>query len=240
MKSRGNGIVRYNVQTSVDAEHHLIVAHEVTNKGSDRGQLTPMARQADEAMDAEDLIVIADAGYFKRADILSCHEAGITANVPRSPNLGHRAKTSFGRKDFHYVPEKDECRCPANERLIWRMASEEAGLIVHRYWSANCQTCALRSQCTPGKERRVTRWEHETRLEAMQERLDHDPEIMRVRRQTVEHPYGTLKLWMGSAHFLTRTLKRVSTEMSLQVLAYNPKRVMNILGVKPLIQAIQA
>jgi hypothetical protein len=240
MKSRGNGIVGYNLQTAVDAEHHLIVAHEVTNKGSDRGQLTPMAKQAGEAMDAEDLTVIADAGYFKRADILSCHEAGITANVPRSPNLGRGSKGLFGRKDFHYVPEKDEYRCPANERLIWRMTSAEAGLMVNRYWSSNCETCSLKRQCTPSKERRVTRWEHEEILESMQDRLDCAPEIMRVRRQTVEHPYGTLKLWMGSAHFLTKTLDRVGTEMSLHVLAYNLKRVINILGVKPLIQAIQA
>ena len=240
MKTRGNGIVGYNVQTAVEAKHHLIVAHEVTNKGSDRGQLTPMARQAGEAMDAEDLTVITDAGYFKRADILSCYEAGITAFVPHSPNLGNRTNISFGKKDFRYIPEKNEYRCPANERLIWRMTSEEDGLTLHRYWSTNCQTCALKSQCTTGKERRVIRWEHEEILRTMQGRLDRDPEIMRVRRQTVEHPYGTLKAWMGPTHFLTRTLSRVSTEMSLHVLAYNLKRVMNILGVKPLIQAIQA
>jgi len=240
MKSRGNGIVGYNVQTAVEAEHHLIVAHEVTNKGSDRTQLSPMATQASDALDTEDLTVIADAGYFKREELLSCHEAGITANVPRSPNLGNRTNISFGKRDFRYVPEKDEYRCPANERLIWRMTSEEDGLTLHRYWCTNCQTCALKSQCTTGKERRVTRWEHETILETMQERLDRDPEIMRIRRQTVEHPYGTLKAWMGSTHFLTRTLRHVSTEMSLHVLAYNLKRVMNILGIKPLIQAMQA
>ena len=240
MKSRGNGIVGYNVQTAVDAEHHLIVTHEVTNKGSDRDQLSPMATQAREATDTEDLTVIADAGYFKREEILLCHEAGMTAFVPRSQNLGKQAKGFFTRKDFHYRPEKDEYRCPANERLTWRMTSEEAGLTLHRYWSSNCPTCSLKSHCTTGKERRVTRWEHEAILEAMQDRLDCDPEIMRVRRQTVEHPYGTLKAWMGSTHFLTRTLNRVSTEMSLHVLAYNLKRVMNILGVKPLMQAIQA
>lgn len=240
MKSRGNGIVGYNVQTAVDAEHHLIVTHEVTNKGSDRSQLSPMAMQAREAIDTEDLTVIADAGYFKSEELLSCHEAGITANVPRPQTSGNQAKGLFGRKDFHYVPEKDEYRCPANEHLIWRMTSEENGLAVHRYWSSNCKTCSMKSLCTRGRERRVTRWEHEAILEAMQDRLDCDPEIMRVRRQTVEHPYGTLKAWMGSTHFLTRTLDRVSTEMSLHVLAYNLKRVMNILGIKPLIQAIQA
>ena len=199
-----------------------------------------MAKQAREAMDAEDLTAVADAGYFKSKEILSCHEAGITANVPKPETSDKRAKGLFGRKDFQYIPDKDEYRCPANEHLIWRYTTEENGLIVHRYWSSNCQACALKSRCTTGRERRVTRWEHETILEAMQERLDCNPEIMRVRRQTVEHPYGTLKLWMGSAHFLTRTLKHVSTEMSLHVLAYNLKRVMNILGIKPLIQAMQA
>ena len=188
----------------------------------------------------EDLTAVADAGYFKSKEILSCHEAGITANVPKAETSDKRAKGMFGRKDFQYIPDKDEYRCPANERLIWRYTTEENGLTVHRYWSSNCQTCALKSQCTTGKQRRVARWEHEVILEAMQDRLDHDPEIMRVRRQTVEHPYGTLKAWMGSTHFLTRTLKHVSTEMSLHVLAYNLKRVMNVLGIKPLIQAIQA
>jgi len=240
MKTRGNGIVGYNVQTAVDAEHHLIVAHAVTNQGSDRTQLSPMATQAREAMDAEDLTVIADAGYFKSEEILSCHEAGITANVSRLQTSGNQAKGLFARQEFHYLPEKDGYRCPANERLIWRMTSEENGLMLHRYWSSACPACPLKPQCTTGRERRVTRWEHETILEAMQERLDNDPEIMRVRRQTVEHPYGTLKAWMGATHFLTRTLSRVSTEMSLHVLAYNLKRVMNILGIKPLIKTIQA
>jgi len=240
MKTRGNGIVGYNVQTAVDAEHHLIVAHEVTNKGSDRSQLSPMARKAGEAMGVEDLTVVADAGYFKSIEILSCHNAGITPFVPKIETSGKRAKGCFERKDFRYIPDKDEYRCPANERLIWRMTSEEKGLTLHRYWSSNCQTCSLKSQCTTGEQRRVTRWEHEALLESMQAGLDRDPDKMRTRRSTVEHPYGTIKDWMGSTHFLTRTLNRVSTEMSLHVLAYNLKRVMNILGIKPLIQAIQA
>jgi transposase len=240
MKSRGNGIVGYNVQTAVDAEHHLIVAHEVTNQGSDRTQLSPMAKQAREATGTKDLTVVADAGYFKSQEILSCHKAGIVANVPKMDTSGKCAKRSFTKKEFRYLPEVDEYRCPANEVLKWRMTSEENGLTLHRYWSSVCLGCAMKAQCTTGKERRITRWEHEAILEAMQDRLDCDPQIMRVRRQTVEHPYGTLKAWMGATHFLTRTLNRVSTEMSLHVLAYNLKRVMNILGIKPLIQAMQA
>jgi hypothetical protein len=151
IKSRGNGIVGYNVQTAVEAEHHLIVAHEVTNKGSNRTQLSPMATQARDAMDTEDLTVIADAGYFKCKEFLSCHEAGITANVSRPQTSRNQANGLFGIKDFHYIPERDEYRCPANERLIWRMTSEKNELVIHSYWSSSCQACALKSQCTTGK-----------------------------------------------------------------------------------------
>ena len=120
------------------------------------------------------------------------------------------------------------------------MSQEKDGLTLHSYWSSNCQTCSIKAECTTGKERRVTRWEYEAVIDALQARLDRDPEKMRIRRETVEHPFGTIKAWMGSTHFQTKTLKRVSTEMSLHVLAYNLKRVMNIMGVQPLIQAIQA
>ena len=151
MKTRGNGIVGYNVQTAVEAEHHLIVTHEVTNKGSDRDQLSPMATQAHEAMDTEDLTVIADAGYFKSKEILSCHEAGITANVPKPETSDKRAKGMFGRRDFRYVPDKDEYRCPANERLIWRYTTEENGLTVHRYWSSACPSLRYESAMHNGQ-----------------------------------------------------------------------------------------
>lgn len=111
---------------------------------------------------------------------------------------------------------------------------------MHRYWSSNCQTCHLKSQCTPKKQRRVSRWEHEAILDAAQERLDHDPDKLRLRKQIVEHPFETIKTWMGASHFQMKTLKHVATEMSLHVLAYNLKRVMTIMGIKPLIRAIQA
>lgn len=240
MTTRGTGIVGYNVQTAVDAEHHLIVAHEVTNVGSDRGELSNMAKQARTAMDAEALTVVADRGYFKGEEILACHEAGITTYLPKPQTSGSQAEGRFGKRDFRYIPEDDEYRCPADERLIWRMTTQEQEQTLHRYWSSACQGCSIKSRCTPAKERRVTRWEHEAVLEAVQARLDKDPEKMRVRRQTVEHPFGTLKAWMGWTHFLTKTLERVSTEMSLHVLAYNLKRVMNILGVGSLTEAIRA
>jgi hypothetical protein len=240
MKTRGTGIVGYNVQTAVDAKHHLIVAHEVTNIGIDRDQLSSMATSARAAMGVADLTVIADRGYFKGEEILACHEAGIHAIVPKTTTSGAKAAGRFDRADFIYDAEKNEYRCPAGDHLIWRYASRQDGLLQNRYWSSNCQRCAIKEKCTPSTERRITRWEHEGVLMAMQNRLDHAPDSMRIRRQTVEHPFGTLKLWMGSAHFLTRTLDRVSTEMGLHVLAYNLKRVMKILGNESLMEAMRA
>ena len=239
MKTRGTGIVGYNVQTAVDAKHHLIVAHAVTNIGSDRDQLSAMAKLARASMGVEELTAIADRGYFKGEEILACDEAGITAIVPKTATSGAKADGRFDRADFIYDAEKNEYRCPAGQALIWRYATVERGLQLHRYWSSHCQQCAIKEKCTPGEQRRVTRWAHEDTLETMQNRLDHAPDSMRIRRQTVEHPFGTIKHWMGSAHFLTKTLKRVSTEMSLHVLAYNLKRVIKILGPEVLMSEMR-
>jgi transposase len=240
MKTRGTGIVGYNVQTAVDTKHHLIVAHEVTNVGIDRDQLTSMAKKARTAMGVQDLTAIADRGYFKSEEILACHETGITALVPKCKTSGAKAAGRFDKADFIYDAENDQYRCPAGQTLSWRSSRIEHGLNLHRYWSSCCQQCDLKAQCTPSTERRVTRWEHEDVLDAMQTRLDQAPDSMRIRRQTVEHPFGTIKAWMGATHFLTKTLDRVSTEMSLQMLAYNLKRVMNILGTTALMEAMVA
>jgi transposase len=239
MKTRGTGVVGYNVQTAVDAKHHLIVAHEVTNTGLDRDKLTSMSRLARTEMGVGNLTVVADRGYFKSEEILACHEAGITVFVPKSVTSGATADGRFGKDDFIYDAEKNEYSCPAGERLIWRYATVESGLKLHRYWSSNCQQCTLKDKCTPSVQRRVSRWEHQAVLEQMQARLDHAPDMMRIRRQTVEHPFGTIKAWMGATHFLTRTIEKVSTEMSLHVLAYNMKRVIKLLGSADLIRAIQ-
>jgi len=238
MKTRGEGIVGYNVQTAVDTKHHLIVAHEVTNKGTDRDQLTHMAKQARAAIGTEALTVVADRGYFKSEEILRCHEAGITPILPKTITSNATAEGRFGKGHFIYDAKTNEYSCPGGQRLIWRYTCVERGMNLHRYWSSSCQQCALKAKCTPDKQRKVTRWEHEDILDAMQTRLDLAPDSMRIRRQTVEHPYGTIKLWMGSAHFLMRTLNHVSTEMSLQVLAYNLKRVMKILGTATLMEAM--
>ena len=237
---RGTGMVGYNVQIAVDARHHLIVAHEVTNVGHDRTQLAKMAKQAKAAMATDELTVVADRGYFKGEEIVACDEAGITTYLPRPQTSGNMAKGLFGKRDFIYIPEDDEYRCPADERLIYRFTRVENGQTIRRYWTSACLRCSIKSQCTTGQYRRVSRSEHEAAVDAVQTRLDREPERMRVRRETVEHPFGTIKSWMGSTHFQMRTLKRVPTEMSLHVLAYNLKRAIAIFGARPLIAAIQA
>jgi len=241
MKTRGTGIVGYNAQIAVDAKHHLIVAHEVTNDGIDRSQLSSMAKQARSAMGGEELTAVADRGYFKGEEILACEQAGITVIVPKPLTSGSKAEGRFGKQDFVYLADDDEYRCPAGQRLTRHFAVVEHGMTLHAYWSSACQGCAMRAQCTTSAEpRRIKRWEHEAVLDAMQARLDNAPEMMRIRRQTVEHPFGTIKSWMGATHFLTKTLPRVSTEMSLHVLAYNMKRVIKLLGIGGLIDAIRA
>lgn len=153
---------------------------------------------------------------------------------------GAKADGRFNNDAFLYDAAKNEYICPAGEALIWRYTNVEKGLTLHRYWSSKCQGCALKSQCTPSTERRVRRWEHEAVLEEMQLRLSKAPEMMRVRKRTVEHPFGTLKQWMGATHFLTRKLAGVGAEMSLNVLAYNMKRVMKIIGAHGLMKALSA
>ncbi len=240
MMTRGSGIVGYNVQTAVDTQHHLIVAHEVTNRGSDRDQLSSMSKQAREAIGVETLSVVADRGYFKGEEILACHNANITAYVPKPMTSSAKADGRFNKDAFVYDATKNEYTCPAGEALIWRFSSVEKGLYMHCYWSSKCQSCTLKTQCTPSTNRRVRRWEHEAVLEEMQHRLNQAPEMMKVRKRTVEHPFGTLKQWMGATHFLTRKLNGVSAEMSLNVLAYNLKRVMKIIGTEGLLKAMAA
>jgi transposase len=242
MKCRGSGVVGYNVQAAVDTQHHLIVAHEVTNVGLDRRLLTPMAKQAKAILaPAHDqtLRAVADRGYYRGEELLACDEAGIVTYVAKTDTSGKRGKGEFNRSEFRYIADDDEYECPAGERLIYRFTREEAGKKMRRYWSSACVRCSIRSQCTPSDYRRVSRWEHEASVEAAEARLEQQPDVMRIRRATVEHPFGTLKAWMGHTHFLTRTLPRVRTEMSLHVLAYNMKRMMAIMGTRPLIEAMK-
>ncbi len=238
MRHRGSGMVGYNVQTAVDVDHHLIVAHEVTNAGSDRRQLTRMAKQAIAVTQTNSLNVLADRGYYNGQELRSCEQNNIVTYVPNSVTSPNKAKGQFDRSEFHYLAKDDEYECPAGERLTYRFTRREDDKEIRRYWSSSCPTCPIRAQCTTGKHRRVSRWVHEAVIERARARLAARPDAMQIRRATVEHPYGTLKGWMGSTHFLTKTLDHVSTEMSLHVLAYNMKRVINLIGTRQLLEAI--
>ena len=237
---RGSGVVGYNVQVAVDTAHHLIVTHEVTNVGNDTSQLAHVAKLTKAVLDTDKLEAVADRGYFNGDEILACEQAGITVTLPKPLRSGAKAKGRFGKQDFVYLPEQDVYRCPANERLIYRYTREQDGKNLRYYWTSLCSKCPLKAQCTTGPERRVARWEHEYVVEAVQRRLDEHPEKMRERRETVEHPFGTIKARMGATHFLMKTLPRVASEMALHVLAYNLTRVMNIVGVRPLLAAMRA
>lgn len=232
-------MVAYNVQMAVDAKHHLVVAHEVTNIGHDRVQLSPMAEAAREAMGKKRLRAIADRGYFSGPQIKACADARIAAILPKPTTSGAKAHGRFDRAGFIYIARDDEYQCPAGERAIYRFTGEEHGMQLRRYWSSACPRCKMKSECTPSAYRRITRWEHEDVLEDVQRRLDRTPDAMAVRRRTVEHVFGTFKHWMGYSHFLTRRLKNVSTEMSLHVLAYNLRRVISILGFARTIKAMR-
>jgi len=237
---RGSGVVGYNVQTAVDTEHHLIIAHEVTNSGSDRAQLANMGQQAKAALGVDKLEAVADRGYYSGEEIKACDDAGIAVTLPKPMTSGAKAEGRFGKQDFVYVADEDVYRCPAGQKLAYHMTSEQDGKMIRRYWTKACRSCPLKSRCTPGNERRIPRWEHEHVLEAAQLRLDENPLAMRQRRETVEHPFGTLKMRMGATHFLMKTLPRVGTEMALHVLAYNLTRVMNLIGTERLIAAMRA
>jgi len=184
--------------------------------------------------------VLADRGYFESEEILQCAQEGIAALVPKPLTSNSKAEGRFDKRDFVYDAKRDEYRCPAGERAIWRMTTIEAGLRMHSYWPSACPRCPLKSRCTTSNQRRIRRWEHEHVLEALQNRLDRTPSAARLRRQTVEHVFGTLKAWMGATHFLTKTLPRVRTEISLHVLAYNLRRLMSLLGVEGAIAVMKA
>jgi transposase len=237
---RGSGMVGYNLQVAVETGHHLIVTHEVTNVGSDRSQLAHMAKEAKAVLETERLDAVADRGYFNGEEILACEQADITVTLPKPMTSSAKSKGRFGKQDFVYVPEEDVYRCPAGEKLKYYYTNVENGLALRRYWTTACQSCSIKGRCTPARQRRITRWEHEHVLEAVQRRLDENPNAMRQRRETVEHPFGTIKARMGATHFLMKTLPRVASEMALHVLAYNLTRVMNIVGIGPLIAAMRA
>jgi len=241
MKTQGmTRSVCYNVQTAVDSKHHLIVAHEVTNK-QDRGQLCETGNQAQVALGQKTITVLADKGYYSGLDIKDTQDAGMIPLVPKGDTSGSEKKRIFDRSLFKYNAKKDAYICPANQELPYRFTAVEKGMTLKRYWvgEPTCRACELKPQCSNSKQsRRITRWEHEEQMDQMSELLSANPDSMLIRKQTVEHPFGTIKCWMGATHFLTKRLKNVSTEMNLHVLAYNLKRMMSIHGQDKLIAAM--
>ena len=240
---KGTDVVGYNVQIAVDADHHLILAHEVTNVGSDRAQLASMGETAREASGCESITVLADRGYYSREEVLACGETGVEPIVPKTETSGGALRGRFTTQDFIYDPEHDRYTCPAGQHLTQAMArpdrSPDPDLVRYRNLT-DCGACPLKPRCTPDKAKTLKRWKRDDVLDAMQARLERMPDAMKIRRRTVEHPFGTIKAWMGATHFLTTTLAKVKTEMSLQVLAYNLKRMIALFGVRPLIRAMAA
>jgi transposase len=245
MSSRGKGtdVVGYNVQIAVDAEHHLILAHEVTNIGNDRAQLVSMGEKARDASGHASITVLADRGYYSGDQIVACDGTGVEPIVPKTETSGGAFRGRFTIQDFIYDHEHDRYTCPAGQVLTQAKKRSTRGpdpdFVRYRNLEA-CGACPLKPRCTAERFQQIRRWKHDDVLDAMQRRLERMPKAMTIRRRTVEHPFGTIKAWMGATHFLTRTLPKVKTEMSLQVLAYNLKRMMALFGVGPLIEAIAA
>ena len=231
--------VGYNVQTAVDTKNHLIVAHTVTNTGSDRAQLSAIALAAGEAMGKRRLKAIADRGYYSGPELKACEDVGVAALVPKPMTSNAKFEGRFDKSDFIYIARADEYQCPAGQRAIHRFSREEDNLQVRVYWSSACPACPMKAQCTTSSYRRIRRWEHEAVVERVQQRLDRMPHAMTGRKSTVEHVFGTLKHWMGWTHFLTRGMQNVATEMSLSVLAYNFKRLVAILGFARTMKAMK-
>jgi len=231
--------IGYNVQVAVDAKHKLIVEHEVTTAVTDQGQLTLMAERAKRTLGVDRLEVLADMGYYDGAEVKKCEQQGIMAYIPKPLTSANTKLGLFGKERFHYDTDKDVYVCPAGEELRYRFGTKEKGRAIRYYSTSACGRCALKAQCTRNKRnRRITRWEYEDVLERMKQRVDQHPELMRQRKMIVEHPFGTIKRWMEQSFFLMRGKNKVSAEMSLTVLAYNLRRVITLIGVPPLIQAV--
>lgn len=242
MKLHGDKKVCFNAQIAVDSKHHLIVADDVTNEVNDLEQLAPMAVAAKEALEVETLEVAADAGYHNGSEVVECEANGITPYVPKPKTSSkNEARGLFTKEAFTYSAERDAYRCPAGEWLTQRTQTEVDGRTLRYYgnWDA-CAACPLREQCTESKQgRRIMRTPEEERLEAMAERMEKRPGLMLQRKSTVEHPYGTMKWWWDGGYFLLRGLEKVRGEFSLMTLAYNLRRVLNLLGVECLLEALK-
>ena len=231
--------VSYNVQIVVDHKHKLVIEHGVTNEVTDQGQLFTMAQKGKELLGVETLEVVADRGYYNGGEVKACEQSGMTVYVPQPNNSSNLKRGLFTKEDFTYDPEKDCYRCPAGKELSYRFNSVEQGRPVRSYEIFGCNSCELKSQCSINKKgrRRITRWVDEAILEAMARRVAENPEKIELRKCLAEHPFGTIKRAMNQSYFLMRGLTKVGAEASLTILAYNLKRVINILGVSKMMEA---
>ena len=243
MKTAKGMDVCYHVQTTVDSKHKLIVEVAVTNKAADQGLLPELAQQAQEALGVEQLTVVADGGYFGCEALRACEEAGITTYVPVPKMDGGQRRGLFPRTQFRYDEEKDVYVCPQGEELTVkarRTRSDRAQKEIKVYATKECSNCPLRSQCTTNKHgRRIYRWVHHSVLDRLLQRTRAHPEILKLRKAIVEHPFGTIKVAMNHERLLLKGLKHVATEIRLSVLSYNLKRVMSILGVTTMIEKLK-
>ncbi len=231
--------VSYKVQVAVDPRHKLIIDHEVTNAVTERGLLSKMALRAKEALGVDRLEVLTDMGYYDGQQVKACLQAGITPYIPKPNTSANTPLGLFGKQDFQYDPENDCYWCPAGEQLTFRFQTTERGRERRTYATSACAQCALKPQCTRSAQgRRITRWAYEDLLEDMQRRVRASPEKMALRKQLVEHPFGTIKRAWNQGYFLTRGLECVNAEMSLTVLAYNLKRAIRSLGVSRMVEAL--
>lgn len=230
--------VAYNVQTAVDSKHHLIVDHEVTNHPTDQNELYPLARQAKETLQVDSLDVVADMGYYHGEHIKKCEDDSITVYTEKPETSANQKRGLFHKDLFVYDNNKDSYTCPAGKELRFRSMLDEGGRLTRYYVTPACRSCPLKSKCTRGEQRRITRWIHEDVLDRMRQRVREHPDMMKKRRCIVEHPFGTMKRWWDQGFFLMKGLPKVSGEMALTVFAYNLKRAIKVLGVRKLVAVV--
>src|SRR5262245_48951478 len=240
MRSGGGGsVVGYNAQAAVDAQHKLIAAADVTNDETDYQQLSPLARQAKENLGVEQLEVLADPGYYNNSEVSTCLQHHITPYVAKPDTSANTKLGLFGKNQFRYDAAADVYLCPAGQELTHRFNTHEKGRQLRYYRAKDCQRCALKQQCTRNRgNRTITREEDEALMEAMAARVAAHPEKMKLRKQLCEHPFGTLKRWFGYSFFLVKGLAPVRCEWSLMTLAYNLKRVLNLVSFEKLMAAV--
>jgi transposase len=232
-------MVGYNAQVAVDAKHKLIAADDVTNEVTDFKQLANVALAAKTNLELKQAEVVADAGYYNAAEVSRCAEQGLTAYVPKADTSANTARGLYGKSRFRYEETKDVYVCPAGAELTYRFATYELGRELRYYRASGCRDCALKKQCTRNKANRtITREANEGLMEAMAVRMKAQPEKFKLRKTLAEHPFGTIKRWFGYTHFLLKGLEKVRCEWSLTTLAYNLKRVLNLVSFEKLMAAV--